>query len=234
MLAAMGAELTREGASVTVRPAGRLEPLSLDVPGDISSAAPWLVLGAIHPDAEILVRRVNTNPTRTGILDILSAMGADVDIGEEREAGGEPVADITVRSSRLRGTIVGGELIPRAIDELPLVALLGCVAEGETVVRDAAELRVKESDRVETVVTAISRLGGRIRGMADGFVVEGGARLAGTRVDAHGDHRIGMLGAIAGSVADGETRIADDAVSVSYPGFWDDLRAACEGTIPAV
>jgi len=233
MLGAMGAELSTTGTSVTVRAAGRLDPLSLEVPGDISSAAPWLVLGAIHPDAEITLRGVNTNPTRTGLLDILADMGADLDIVNERSAGGEPVADIRVRSSRLRGTTVSGAVIPRAIDELPLVALLGCFAEGETIVRDAAELRVKESDRVETVVTALGRLGAKIRGLPDGFAVEGPARLNGARIEAYGDHRIGMLGAIAGSVADGETRIADDAVGVSYPAFWDDLRAACGGALPA-
>lgn len=234
MLRAMGADLTSEDTTVTVRPAQSLQPLTLEVPGDISSAAPWLVLAACHPDAEITLRRVNTNPTRTGILDILKAMGAEVSVDEERLAGGEPVADITVRSSTLRATTVGGSLVPRAIDELPLVALLACFAEGETIVKDAAELRVKESDRVEMVVHTLGRMGARIRPMPDGFVVEGPTPLKGARVEADGDHRIGMLGAIAGSLADGETRVDNDAVGVSYPAFWDDLRTACEGSATPV
>jgi 3-phosphoshikimate 1-carboxyvinyltransferase len=166
---------------------------------------------------------VNVNPTRTGIIDIMRSMGADVDVVEERSSGGEPTADLVVRSSRLHGTEIAGALIPRAIDELPLVAVLAAHAEGTTVVRDAAELRVKESDRVEAVVVALGRMGARIRGRDDGFVVEGPTPLHGARIDGGGDHRIGMLGAIAGSLADGETRVEGDAVGVSYPMFWNEL-----------
>ena len=226
MLTAMGAALTVDGESVTIAPAAHLSALSLRVPGDISSAAPWLVLGACHPDAEITLMGVNTNPSRTGILDILHEMGADVELSEERTSGGEPVADITVRSSKLRGVTVSGGTVPRAIDELPLVAVLGCFAEGETVVRDAAELRVKESDRVEAVVQSLGHLGVKVTPRKDGFCIEGGGTLRGGRIDGAGDHRIGMLGAIAGSLADGETRIDNAAVEVSYPRFFDDLRRA--------
>lgn len=233
MLGAMGAAIGDDGTHVTVEPASRLAPLSLTVPGDISSAAPWLALGACHPDAEILVRGVNTNPTRTGILDILQAMGADIELGEERVVGGEPVADIVVRSSRLTGTTVSGELVPRAIDELPLVALLGCFAEGETIVKDAAELRAKESDRVDAVVATLTKLGAHVTPRDDGFLVSGPQALRGASVDGLGDHRIGMLAAIAGSLADGETRIVNDAVGVSYPAFWDDLRNASQGAVHA-
>jgi 3-phosphoshikimate 1-carboxyvinyltransferase len=148
---------------------------------------------------------------------------------EERTSGGEPVADILVRSSELRATTVSGGLVPRAIDELPLVALLGCFAEGDTVVRDAAELRVKESDRVEAVVEVLGRMGARITAHPDGFTVHGPAKLHGARVDGRRDHRIGMLGAIAGSLASGETRVENDAVGVSYPDFWHDLAHAAEG-----
>lgn len=233
MLAAMGAPLTADGAGIRVTAPSRLDPLSLRVPGDISSAAPWLVLGACHPDAEILVRGVNTNPTRTGILDILEAMGASIEIAEERTTGGEPVADIFVRSSRLHGTTVSGATIPRAIDELPLVALLAVHAEGETIVRDASELRAKESDRVETVVESLAHLGVRVHARADGFSVTGPAVLHSGRIDAHGDHRIGMLAGVAGSLADGPTRIENGAVEVSYPGFWRDLAEA-SAVAPAV
>jgi 3-phosphoshikimate 1-carboxyvinyltransferase len=230
MLGAMGAPLTEKDGTLAVSPPQRLEPLSLRVPGDISSAAPWLVLGACHPDAEILIQGVNTNPTRTGILDIMRAMGAEIEVLEERTTGGEPVADLLVRSSRLHGTTVSGALVPRAIDELPLVAILGCFAEGETVVRDAAELVVKESDRVAATVEALGRVGARISAHKDGFSLSGPQRgLTGGRIDAGGDHRIGMLGAIAGALAEGSTRIENDAVGVSYPAFWDDLARASQG-----
>lgn len=229
MLSAMGANLRSEGNTVTVSATAHLEPLSLRVPGDISSAAPWLVLGACHPDAEILLEGVNTNETRTGLLDILEAMGATVERLESRVSGGEPVADLVVRSSKLKGTVVSGALVPRAIDELPLVAVLACFADGETVVRDAEELVVKESNRVEATVDVLSRMGASITPRPDGFVVHGPARLRGAKLDGRGDHRVGMLGAIAGALAEGETRIANDAVGVSYPAFWEDLARAAEG-----
>jgi 3-phosphoshikimate 1-carboxyvinyltransferase len=234
MLSAMGALLMANGPIVRISSAPRLEPLSLRVPGDISSAAPWLVLGACHPDAEILVRGVNTNATRSGILDILRTMGADLEVVEERSTGGEPVADIVVRSSRLRATEVGGALVPRAIDELPLVAILGAHAEGQTVVRDAEELLVKESDRVGTVVEALAQMGVRVTPQPDGFIVSGPAALEGGRVDAHGDHRIGMLAGIAGALASGTTRVENSAVEVSYPSFWRDLQQASEGAPAAL
>ena len=229
MLGAMGAQISLDGGRIVVIPAERLEPLDVRVPGDISSAAPWLVLGACHPDAEITVCGVNTNPTRTGLVDIMTAMGADLEVQEQRMVGGEPVADIVVRTSRLRGVEVSGALVPRAIDELPLVAVLGCFAEGRTAVRDAAELRAKESDRVESVVSVLGRMGAAVEPAPDGFAVVPGA-LHGAWVDAGGDHRIGMLAAIAGAVADGETWVDNDAVSVSYPGFWADLATAGAGT----
>ena len=229
MLSAMGANISTDGTRVSITPAMRLAPLSLRVPGDISSAAPWLVLAACHANAEIFLHAVNTNPTRTGLLDILESMGASVERLEERTSGGEPVADLVVRSSKLQATTVGGSLVPRAIDELPLVALMACFAEGETVVRDAEELLVKESDRVQATVNLLRSMGARISPRADGFVVEGPAKLIGAHVDGLGDHRVGMLGAIAGALATGETHVANDAVGVSYPGFWQDLARAAEG-----
>jgi 3-phosphoshikimate 1-carboxyvinyltransferase len=228
MLTAMGATILEEGTTARISPATRLAPLSLRVPGDISSAAPWLVLAACHPDAEILIENVNVNPTRTGILDILESMGANVERLEERDSGGEPAADLLVRTSELRGTTVGGAVVPRAIDELPLAAVLACFAEGETVVRNAEELVVKESDRVQATVDVLTKMGARITPRPDGFVVHGRASLRGARVDGLGDHRVGMLGAIAGSLATGETRIENDAVGVSYPRFWEDLARAAE------
>ena len=228
MLAAMGAPITVNGEDcVRLSPAQRLAPLSLRVPGDISSAAPWLVLGACHPDAEIIIQGVNTNPTRTGLLDIMRAMGANIETIEERTSGGEPVADLIVRSSKLRGATVGGGLVPRAIDELPLVALMACFAEGETIIKDAAELVVKESNRVESTVDALSQVGAKITGRDDGFIIHGPVLgMHGGRIDAGGDHRIGMLGAVAGALTEGQTRIENGAVEVSYPAFWDDLAQA--------
>jgi 3-phosphoshikimate 1-carboxyvinyltransferase len=224
MLSQMGVNVTSEGTRVDVEPAQQLDPLPMRVPGDISSAAPWLVLGACHPDAEIVLQGVNTNETRTGILDIMRSMGASIEFGEDRSKAGEPATDLVVRSSSLHGTEVSGDLVARAIDELPLVAVLAAAAEGETVVRGAEELLVKESNRVEAVVRMMSRMGADIRALADGFVVTGPTPLHGARVDGLGDHRIGMVGAIAGAIADGETNVTDDAVSVSYPGFWDELE----------
>ena len=229
LLAAMGAPIEREGRAIAVRRPGRLRPLDLRVPGDISSAAPWLALAVCHPDAEIRLEGVGVNPTRTGLLDILRRMGADVELLEERESGGEPVADIVARSSSLRGVTVEGGDVPRAIDELPLVALLGCFAEGETVVREAAELRVKESDRVEASAAMLADMGADIETAPDGFIARGPRELHGARLDAAGDHRMGMLGAVAGALADGETHVERDAVSVSYPDFREALAAAAPG-----
>ncbi len=230
MLAAMGASLASEGTTVAIEPAvAPLKPISLRVPGDISSAAPWLVLAACHPDAELLLEGVNVNETRTGLLDILAAMGASLELLEQRESGGEPVADILVRSSQLRAASVSGGLVPRAIDELPLVAVLGCFARGETVVRDAQELRAKESDRVEAVVDVLGRMGAHITPHPDGFTVHGPVELQPARVNGRGDHRIGMLAAVAGSLAGGETRIENDAVGVSYPAFWEHLAQVAGG-----
>ncbi|WP_322818046.1 3-phosphoshikimate 1-carboxyvinyltransferase [Tepidiforma sp.] len=231
LLDAMGASIRRVDRAVTVHPAERLEAISLRVPGDISSAAPWMVLAACHPDAEVVLRGVNVNPTRTGIVDILRAMGANIECLEERATGGEPVADLVVRSSSLRGTTVSGDLVPRAIDELPLIALAATTADGVTVVRDATELRVKESDRVKAVVETLGRMGADIHEREDGFEVRGPTPLRGARLDAHGDHRIGMLAAIAGCLADGETMVLDDAVGVSYREFWEHLRQAAPDTV---
>lgn len=225
MLGAMGAPLSVEGTRVSVTAAERLSPLSIRVPGDISSAAFWLVAGAVHPDAEVTVEGVGVNPTRTGVLDVLRAMGAELGVTNQRDEGGEPVADVTVRSSRLRGTVIEGELVPRAIDELPVLALAASLAEGETVVRDAAELRVKESDRVATVADQLGRLGAEIEPRPDGFRIRGVPCLRGAAVETSGDHRLAMTLAVAGLLADGSTAIeGSESVDVSYPGFWRDLR----------
>jgi 3-phosphoshikimate 1-carboxyvinyltransferase len=238
MLAAMGAPLTADGTTVRVRRPDRpLHPLTLRVPGDISAAAFWLVAGACHPDAEVRVEGVGLNPTRAGVVEVLRAMGADLTVEHERVEGGERVGDVTVRSSRLRGTVLEGALIPRAIDEVPVLALAAAVADGDTIVRDAAELRVKETDRIATTSTELGRLGARIEPTADGMVIYGGglSPLRGARCDSHGDHRLAMTLAVAGLLAGGETVIDNaHAVDVSYPAFWHDLaQLSPESRVPS-
>ncbi len=232
MLSAMGAPVTAEGLCVRVRPLDHeLSPCNLRIPGDFSSSAFWAVAAVLHPDAELRLRDVLVNPTRTGLLDALRAMGADVTLENERVQHGEPVADVMARSSRLRGIEVGGALVPRAIDELPLLALAACFAEGETVIRDAAELRAKESDRVASTVAELNRLGARLSELPDGVRVHPVAGLRGAAVDGHGDHRLAMLLAVAGLLAEGETTVRGaEAVAVSYPGFWDDLGRVALGS----
>ena len=234
MLGVMGAEVAVDGATVTLTPPrGELAAIDVTVPGDISTAAAWIVAATLHPDAELVLAGVGVNPSRTGLLDILRTMGADIERLEDRTSGGEPVADLVVRSAQLHGVEVAGELVPRAIDELPLVALAGALAEGETVIRDAAELRVKESDRVATTTSLLRAFGVSIEERPDGMVVEGGARLLAARTGSSGDHRLAMLGAVAGLLSDGETLIEDaTAVEVSYPEFWMELARL--GATPAV
>jgi 3-phosphoshikimate 1-carboxyvinyltransferase len=229
MLAAMGAHIGREGPGVRLKPGAPLAPLSMRVPNDISAAAFWMVAASIHPDAEVHLIGVGMNPTRTGIVDVLRAMGADLAIEEERQVAGEPVADIVVRSARLHGVSVDGELIPRLIDEVPALAVAGAFADGTTEISGASELRVKESDRIATTVSQLAALGVSIREREDGLTVDGGRGVGGGNVRSFGDHRLAMAlaaGALAGS---GDVRIADaDAVAISYPAFWEHLRQLSE------
>jgi 3-phosphoshikimate 1-carboxyvinyltransferase len=226
MLAAAGAEVERGEGEVAVRPARRLEPVRIAVPADFSSAAFFLVAALLAPGSEVALADVGLNPTRTGLLSILRRMGAEVEVEPGGEQGGEPVGTIRARSAALRGTEVGGAEVPLAIDELPLAALAACFAEGTTTIRDAAELRRKESDRVATVAAALNALGGRVEPTADGMVVEGAGGLRGGLVDSHGDHRIAMLGAIAGLASrEGVEVEGMEAAAVSYPGFEADLAS---------
>jgi 3-phosphoshikimate 1-carboxyvinyltransferase len=232
MLAAMGADITTAGDTVTLRPpamrqgAPSLRPLSLRVPGDPSSAAFWWVAAVIHPDAELTTVGVGLNPSRTGALEVLRMMGADIVVTNERSEGSEPVGDVTVRSSALRGVEIGGALIPRLIDELPVLAVAAARAQGDTLIRDAQELRAKETDRIETVANGLDALGVTVEPTADGMGITGGQRLRGGALQSHGDHRLAMAWAIAGLVADGETLVQGaEAVDVSYPGFWETLRS---------
>jgi 3-phosphoshikimate 1-carboxyvinyltransferase len=225
MLSAMGAQVSGEGGAVRIEPCERLASLSLRVPNDISAAAFWMVAAAVHPDAEIHLTGVGVNPTRTGIVDALRAMGADIAVEEERVAGGEPVADIVVRSSRLEGTEVSGEMIPRLLDEVPVLAVAAAFANGSTVIRDAAELVVKESNRIETTASELRALGVHVETRADGMTIDGGQRPRGGTARSFADHRLAMAMAIAGLCGDGEVTIEGaEAVGVSYPTFWDDIE----------
>jgi 3-phosphoshikimate 1-carboxyvinyltransferase len=224
MLLARGIELNIEGSAIQLVPGSRsLSACSFTVPSDISSAAFPLVAALIAPRADLTVEGVGVNPTRTGLLDVLGRMGAEFEWLGRREEGGEPVADIRVSSQgggRLRGTAIGGDLVVRMIDEFPILAVAATQAEGETVVQDARELRVKESDRIAAVVAELRRLGAVIEEREDGFVVQGPARLRGARVDSHGDHRLAMALAVAGLAAEGETVIdGAEVIADSFPGF---------------
>jgi 3-phosphoshikimate 1-carboxyvinyltransferase len=225
MLEAMGASIETAGLDVILAPSPSLSPLSLQVPGDISSAAFLLVAAALVPGSEITVESVGINPTRTGLLEVLRAMGAEISLERAREEGSEPVADVTVRSSYLAGVEVGDGTVVRTIDEFPALAVAATQARGTTVVRDAAELRVKETDRIATVVSGLRALGARIEPQPDGFVVEGPARLKGAVVDSHGDHRLAMALAMAGLVAEGEVVIKNaSCIDDSFPGFVKVMR----------
>jgi len=230
MLAAAGAEIERGDGVVTVRPAARLEPGTIAVPADFSSAAFLLVAALLVRDSDVTLEGVGLNPTRTGLLSILERMGAELEIEPEGERGGEPSGRLRARPCQLRGAEVGGADVPLAIDELPLVALLACFAEGETTIRGAAELRRKESDRIATVSEALSALGAEVETSEDGMRIEGGGGLRGGRIESHGDHRIAMLGAIAGIAArEGVDVEGMDAAAVSYPAFERDLASLLRG-----
>jgi 3-phosphoshikimate 1-carboxyvinyltransferase len=226
LLAVAGAEVERADGSVTVRAANRLELGSIFVPGDLSSAAFLLAAAMIMPGSLYEAPGVGVNPTRTGFLSIARRMGADLEVEEDLAMNGEPIGRVSARASSLQGTEIGADEVPAAVDELPLVALLGCFAEGETVITGAAELRRKESDRIATVCTALRALGGDAEALPDGIAVRGTGGLRGGRVDAAGDHRIAMLGAVAGVASrEGVEVEGFDAAEVSYPGFADALRA---------
>ncbi len=231
MLNAMGAKIVSDGLTHRVSPVEQLVATDVSVPGDMSAAAFWIVAAAAHPDAELVLKAVGVNPTRTGLIDALEAMGAEISVTEQRIKGGEPIADIVVRSSQLHGIEVDGELALRLVDEVPALAVAAALAEGRTVIRDAADLRVKESDRIAAVARMLTAFGVQVEEQPDGMIIEGRGRLTGAQFDCEGDHRLAMAAAIGGLVADGETTIGrSEAVDVSYPGFWRDLEAVSDAT----
>jgi 3-phosphoshikimate 1-carboxyvinyltransferase len=230
MLRAAGARVETRPGRVEIWPAERLDPLRLTVPGDFSSAAPFVVAATLLPGSRLRIGGVGVNPTRTGLLDVLERMGARISLYNRTSSGGEPVADIEVEHAELTATAIEPAEVPRLIDELPLFALAAGMARGDSVVRGAAELRAKESDRIQTVTNALRPLGIRIRDTADGFVVRGvPTRPRGGTVDSAGDHRIAILGAVAGLVSREGVRVEGaETVSVSFPGFYDLLESVTE------
>lgn len=230
MLRSFGAKVLtcnfEDRPSVTVTETQNLYGTEISVPGDISSAAFFLVGASIVPGSEVVLRNVGINPTRDGVISALRAMGAKIEVLEVRNEDSEPAADLLVRYAPLHGTEIGGALIPRLIDELPVLAAAAAVAEGRTVIRDAAELKVKESNRIRTMADGLSRLGAKVEETEDGLIIDGGAALHGGAVESYSDHRIAMSFAILSLVTDGEVRISDpDCVNISAPTFYEDLKS---------
>lgn len=228
MLAHFGADVRTEGTTAVLRPARELLGQKISVPGDISSAAFFIAAALMVPGSELLIRNVGINPTRDGILTVCRSMGADIEILNPSAGSGEPVADLLVRHSSLHGTEIGGAVIPTLIDELPVIAAMACLADGKTVIRDAAELKVKESNRIAVMTEGLSAMGARVEETADGMIIHGGSPLHGAVIDSRKDHRIAMTFAVTALAASGQTEILDaDCVSISYPGFYGDLKRLC-------
>jgi 3-phosphoshikimate 1-carboxyvinyltransferase len=228
MLRAFGADLVvggPGGTEVTVTPGPDLRGQQVVVPGDISSAAFWLVAGAITPGADLTVENVGLNPSRTGILEVLEQMGARIEVLHQRDVAGEPVGDLRVSHGPLQAFEIAGELIPRLVDEIPVLAVAACCAEGTSHIRDAGELRVKETDRLAVMARQLGAMGARIEEFEDGMTITGGTALHGAAVDSETDHRVAMSLAVAAGIARGVTTLQrHEAAAVSYPGFWDDLQ----------
>jgi 3-phosphoshikimate 1-carboxyvinyltransferase len=227
MLAYFGAKLASEGNKVKIEGQPQLKAKSIQVPGDISAAAYLMVAATLVPQAKVLLRGIGINETRSGVIDVLREMGADIELRNHDFWGLEPVADILIHGGqKLRGTSISGKIIPRLIDEIPVLAVAAAVAEGKTVIRDAAELRVKESDRIAVLAAQLQKMGVKINETADGMIIDGGVPLTGARVESGGDHRIAMSLAVAGLAAKGDTTIhGAEAVAISFPGFMAAIRS---------
>ncbi len=229
MLRYFGVPVISEGTTATISPVKNLEGQKVFVPGDISSAAYFMAAGIMIPNSSITIKNVGINPTRDGIIQVCKQMGGNLTLENKRMVSGEPAADITVTSSSLKGINIGGDLIPTLIDEIPIIAILACFADGDTIIKDAAELKVKESNRIDVIVENLSAMGADIEATKDGMIIHGGKPLHGALIKSHNDHRIAMSFAIASLAADGETTIDHPAcVTISYPNFYSDL----EGLMP--
>lgn len=225
MLRSFGADVRTEGTTAILTPVRELYGQKLLIPGDISSAAFFIAAALIVPGSEVLIKNVGINPTRDGILRVCRSMNADITLLNQKDGGGEPTADLLVRSSTLKGTVIEGEIIPTLIDELPVIAAMACFAEGNTIIRDAAELKVKESNRIAVMTENLTAMGADVTETEDGMIIRGGKPLHGAVIDSKKDHRIAMTFAVAALAADGKTEILDaDCVNISYPGFYGDLE----------
>lgn len=228
MLNYFGAKVTSENTTASICPDPSLEAREIQVPGDISSAAYFIAAGLLVPGSELLLKNVGINPTRDGILRVCKAMGADITLLNKTDAG-EPTADLLIRTSSLHGTTIGGEIIPALIDEIPMIAVMAAFAEGTTIIRDAQELKVKESDRIAVMTENLQRMGADVIPTDDGMIIHGGKPLHGASIDSHLDHRIAMSFAVAGAVCDGSLNIeGGECVNISYPEFYNDLYSLAE------
>ncbi|MDF2595696.1 MAG: 3-phosphoshikimate 1-carboxyvinyltransferase [Clostridia bacterium] len=226
MLSAFGATLTREGTAVTLSPCDELYATDIIVPGDISSAAFFMVAALITPNSDLLIKNVGINPTRRGILDILIEMGGDITLLNEQTVCGEPVCDLRIKTSKLHGVCVEGSIIPALIDEIPALAVAACFADGQTIIKDAAELKVKESNRIDALYKELSKMGASISPTEDGLIIEGGHSLSGAVLDSYHDHRIAMSLAVAACNASSpSTLLKPDCVKISFPNFFDLLSS---------
>ena len=225
MLGNMGVDIHNEGLQLTIQPFnGEFQSTDVNVPADISSAAFWIVAGLCHKQGKITLKNVGINPSRSGILDVMSAMGGNITIKNSTTVAGEEVGDIVVESSELVGVEIGGDIIPRLIDEIPIIALAACFAKGKTIIRDASDARNKESDRLSITASELTKFGADIQELDDGIIVNGVGSLNGTICESFDDHRIAMMEAIAAILSKGQTTIKNsDCVAISYPMFWDDL-----------
>ncbi|MCI8317971.1 MAG: 3-phosphoshikimate 1-carboxyvinyltransferase [Lachnospiraceae bacterium] len=225
MLRYFGADVNTKGTTASICPDPPLTGQKICVPGDISSAAYFIAAALLVPGSEVLLKNVGINPTRDGLLRVCRAMGGDITYVNENHSGAEPCADILVRSSSLQGVVIEGDIIPTLIDELPVLAVLGACADGTTVIRDAAELKVKESDRIAVMTENLKRIGCDVTATDDGMIIQGGKALHGASIDTKKDHRIAMSFAVAALACDGEMELLDgDCVNISYPGFYQDLE----------
>lgn len=226
MLSAFGAEIKREGNQVSIAPEPTLYAQDIEVPGDISSAAYFIAAALISKDAELLIKNVGINPSRAGLLSVCQQMGADITKENERLVSGEPVCDLLVRSSELKGCVIEGDIIPALIDEIPMIAVMAAFAKGETIIKDAADLKAKESDRIATTVSNLQAMGADIEPREDGMIINGGKALHGAELDSYLDHRIAMAMTVAAMNVEGSSQMKDaDCVKISYPGFYQDMKA---------
>lgn len=229
MLNYLGADITRDGNTITVNPVNELTARDIHVPGDISSAAYFIAAALICPNSHVIIKNVGVNPTRTGIITAFRNMGGNIELLNERTVCGEAVADISAKTSNLHGTVINGDIIPKLIDEIPVIAAVACYADGTTTIADAQELKVKESDRISTMVTELSRMGADITSTDDGMIINGTGKLNGAVCESYNDHRVAMSLSIAALGADGQTEIKNsECASISFPEYYDLLKSLTE------